>query len=86
VLERVSLLVPLTSPLGRRLPKPSTLGESQSKVSSQRRTELAKLSAQVKGDLDWIVMKALEKDHNRGNETASSFAADVRRFLAEEPI
>jgi WD40 repeat protein len=44
------------------------------------------LSALVKGDLDWIVMKALEKDRNRRYETASSFAADVRRFLAEEPI
>jgi serine/threonine protein kinase/WD40 repeat protein len=64
----------------------STMGESLSKVSSQRKTEPAKLSALVKGDLDWIVMKALEKDRRRRYETASSFAADVRRFLAEEPI
>jgi serine/threonine protein kinase/WD40 repeat protein len=71
-------------------PKPSTrlstMGESLSKVSSQRKTEPAKLSALVKGDLDWIVMKALEKDRKRRYDTASSFAADVRRFLAEEPI
>jgi serine/threonine protein kinase/WD40 repeat protein len=71
-------------------PKPSTrlstLGETLSKVSSQRKTEPARLSALVKGDLDWIVMKALEKDRGRRYETASSFAADVRRFLAEEPI
>jgi WD40 repeat protein/serine/threonine protein kinase len=71
-------------------PKPSTrlstMGESLSKVSSQRKTEPAKLSALVKGDLDWIVMKALEKDRLRRYETASSFAADVRRFLADEPI
>ncbi len=71
-------------------PKPSTrlstMGESLSKVSSQRKTEPAKLSALVKGDLDWIVMKALEKDRSRRYETASAFAADVRRFLAEEPI
>jgi hypothetical protein len=40
----------------------------------------------VRGDLDWIVMKAIEKDRCRRYETASSFAADVRRFLAEEPI
>ena len=40
----------------------------------------------MKGDLDWIVMKALEKDRNRRYDTASAFAADVRRFLAEEPI
>ena len=47
-------------------PKPSTrlstLGETLSKVSAQRKTEPAKLSALVRGDLDWIVMKALEKD------------------------
>ena len=71
-------------------PKPSTrlstMGESLSKVSSQRKTEPAKLSALVKGDLDWIVMKALEKDRSRRYDTASAFAADVRRFLAEEPI
>jgi eukaryotic-like serine/threonine-protein kinase len=71
-------------------PKPSTrlstMGESLSKVSSQRKTEPAKLSALVKGDLDWIVMKALEKDRNRRYDTASAFATDVRRFLAEEPI
>src|SRR5262249_37816266 len=49
-------------------------------------TEPAKLSALVKGDLDWIVMKALEKDRNRRYETASAFAADVRRFLGDEPV
>jgi tetratricopeptide (TPR) repeat protein len=64
----------------------STLGEMLSKVSTQRRTEPAKLSALVKGDLDWIVMKALEKDRNRRYETASAFAADVRHFLGEEPV
>jgi hypothetical protein len=71
-------------------PKPSTrlstMGESLSKVSSQRKTEPAKLSALVKGDLDWVVMKALEKDRTRRYDTASALAADVRRFLAEEPI
>ena len=71
-------------------PKPSTrlstLGAELSTVSARRKTEPAKLSALVKGDLDWIVMKALEKDRSRRYETASAFAADVRRFLAEEPI
>jgi hypothetical protein len=64
----------------------STMGESLTKVSSQRKTEPARLSALVKGDLDWIVMKALEKDRSRRYETASAFAADVRRFLADELI
>src|SRR4051794_15568152 len=57
----------------------STLGETLTKVSSQRRTEPAKLSALIKGDLDWIVMKALEKDRRRRYETAIGLAADVRR-------
>jgi hypothetical protein len=71
-------------------PKPSTrlsmMGESLSKVTIQRKTGQAKLSSLIKGDLDWIVMKALEKDRRRRYETSSTFAADVRRYLAEEPI
>ncbi len=71
-------------------PKPSTrlstLGETIAAVSSRRKTEPAKLSALVRGDLDWIVMKAMEKDRARRYETATAFAADVRRFLAEEAI
>ncbi len=64
----------------------STLGETLSQVSARRKTEPARLSALVRGDLDWIVMKALEKDRRRRYETASGLAADVRRFLAEEPV
>ena len=55
-------------------------------MSAQRKTEPGKLSALVRGDLDWIVMKALEKDRARRYETASAFAADVRRFLSDEPV
>jgi serine/threonine protein kinase len=64
----------------------STMGASLTSVASQRKIEPGKLSALVKGDLDWIVMKALEKDRSRRYETASALAADVRRFLAAEPI
>jgi eukaryotic-like serine/threonine-protein kinase len=71
-------------------PKPSTrlstLGAELATVSAKRKSEPAKLSALVRGDLDWVVMKALEKDRSRRYETASAFAADVRRFLSEEPI
>jgi serine/threonine protein kinase len=71
-------------------PKPSTrlstMGESLSKVSSLRKTEPAKLSALVKGDLDWIVMKCLEKDRGRRYETAVGLAKDVQRYLADEPV
>jgi WD40 repeat protein/serine/threonine protein kinase len=71
-------------------PKPSTrlstLGDRLSKVSTQRNTDPGKLSALVRGDLDWIVMKALEKDRTRRYDTASAFAADVRRFLSDEMV
>ena len=40
----------------------------------------------MQGELDWIVMKALEKDRNRRYETANGFAADVQRYLADEPV
>jgi serine/threonine protein kinase len=71
-------------------PKPSTrlstLGEGLSDVSARRKTEPKKLSALVKGDLDWIVMKALEKDRSRRYETVAAFAADLRRHLDQEPV
>jgi tetratricopeptide (TPR) repeat protein len=44
------------------------------------------LSDLVRGELDWIVMKALEKDRNRRYESAGAFAADVERYLADEPV
>ena len=48
--------------------------------------EPAKLTKLVRGELDWIVMKALEKDRNRRYETANGFAADVQRYLNDEPV
>ena len=71
-------------------PKPSTrLSESKDSlpsISAQRQTEPAKLTKLVRGELDWIVMKALEKDRNRRYETANGFATDVQRYLADEPV
>jgi serine/threonine protein kinase/Tfp pilus assembly protein PilF len=71
-------------------PRPSTrLSESKESlpsISARRQTEPAKLTKLVKGELDWIVMKALEKDRNRRYETANGFAADVQRYLADEPV
>ena len=71
-------------------PKPSTrLSESSetlASISAQRRLEPARLTKEVRGELDWIVMKALEKDRNRRYETASSFAADVERYLTDAPV
>ena len=40
----------------------------------------------MRGELDWIVMKALEKDRNRRYETANGFAADIQRYLNDEPV
>ncbi|NQU25418.1 MAG: protein kinase [Candidatus Nealsonbacteria bacterium] len=71
-------------------PKPSrrlsTLGETLPTVSANRRTGPARLAALVKGDLDWIVMKTLEKDRTRRYETANGFAADIRRYLGDEAV
>jgi serine/threonine protein kinase/tetratricopeptide (TPR) repeat protein len=71
-------------------PRPSTrLSESKdalSSISAQRHMEPAKLTRLVRGELDWIVMKALEKDRNRRYETANSFALDVQRYLHDEPV
>src|SRR5262245_44779644 len=64
----------------------STLGDALTAVSSHRKTDPGKLSQLVRGDLDWIVMKALEKDRTRRYETASEFAADVVRHLHDEPV
>ena len=44
------------------------------------------MSKDVGGELDWIVMKALEKDRNRRYETANSFAADIQRYLNDEAV
>jgi eukaryotic-like serine/threonine-protein kinase len=65
----------------------STLQAAElSTISDRRRVESRKLSLQLRGDLDWIVMKALEKDRTRRYETANDLAADVQRYLADEPV
>jgi serine/threonine protein kinase/tetratricopeptide (TPR) repeat protein len=71
-------------------PKPSTrmstLGLAATTASEKRGTDPRKLSRLFRGELDWIVMKALEKDRNRRYETASAFAADVGRYLQDEAV
>jgi serine/threonine protein kinase/Tfp pilus assembly protein PilF len=64
----------------------STLGESLSTVSARRKAEPRQLSRAVRGELDWIAMKALEKDRGRRYETANDFAADVMRYLTDRPV
>jgi serine/threonine protein kinase/tetratricopeptide (TPR) repeat protein len=71
-------------------PRPSTrLSASRDQlpaISAQRKTEPAKLAKLVRGELDWIVMKALEKDRGRRYETANGFARDIQRYLADETV
>ncbi len=71
-------------------PKPSTRlsqsTESLPAIAAQRKTEPARLSKMFRGDLDWITMKALEKDRTRRYETANGLAADVLRYLHDEPV
>ncbi len=63
----------------------STVEELPS-IAAKRGMEPKKLSGLVRGELDWIVMKTLEKDRNRRYETPKDFAADVQRYLADEPV
>ena len=71
-------------------PKPSTrLSESKDSlpsISAQRKMEPARLTKLVRGELDWIVMKSLEKDRTRRYETASAFARDIERYLDGDPV
>ena len=64
----------------------STLGRAAATVSASRRTDPQGLRRQCRKELDWIVMTCLEKDRNRRYETASALAADVQRYLADEPV
>src|SRR5262249_29385213 len=59
---------------------------SLASISAMRKIEPHKLTQLLRGDLDWIVMKALEKDRNRRYETANGFAMDIQRYLADEPV
>jgi eukaryotic-like serine/threonine-protein kinase len=71
-------------------PKPSTrlstMGETIASVAACRHVEPAKLGKAVRGELDWIVMKCLEKDRSRRYDSAASLAGDVLRQLAGEPV
>ena len=69
--------------------KPSTkVSSSQSlpSIAANRRIEPARLGNMIRGELDWIVMKALEKDRDRRYETANGLGKDIQRYLADEPV
>jgi WD40 repeat protein/serine/threonine protein kinase len=64
----------------------STAGQAAVTISSRRQCDPKRLSQLFRGELDWIVMTALDKDRNRRYESASAFAADVQRYLKDEPV
>jgi tetratricopeptide (TPR) repeat protein len=61
-------------------------GDARTTVGKLRQTDVGRLVHQLQGDLDWIVMKCLEKDRQRRYETASGLAMDVQRHLDNEPV
>ncbi|MBL9176093.1 MAG: protein kinase [Verrucomicrobiales bacterium] len=61
-------------------------GEERTTTAFRRSTESHRLQHQLRGDLDWIVMKCLEKDRTRRYETAAGLAADITRHLTSEPV
>jgi len=71
-------------------PKPSTrflsLGGEATTVAERRRAEPAELERQIRGELDWITMRAMEKDRSRRYQSASEFASDIERYLRNEPV
>jgi tetratricopeptide (TPR) repeat protein len=70
-------------------PKPSSRLSSTAHLpplAAQRQLEPVKLTRQVRGELDWMVMKCLEKERSRRYETANGLAMDVQRYLADEPV
>ena len=71
-------------------PKPSTrlssLGATLTTVSTNRKADPRHFGKSMRGELDWIVMRALEKDRRRRYETARDFAVDVMRYLSDQPV
>src|SRR6185312_10925394 len=88
-LEKAGLLEMLRVIREQDPTKPSTklsTAEGLPTLAAKRGTEPAELTNLVRGELDWIVMKALEKDRNRRYETAGDFAADLKRYLDDEAV
>jgi Tol biopolymer transport system component/serine/threonine protein kinase len=64
----------------------TALGDAATEVARRRGTEATVLARQLRGDLDWITLKALEKDRTRRYQSAAELGADIRRYLGEEPV
>jgi tetratricopeptide (TPR) repeat protein len=85
-LDEVRRVVRNVEPLRPSTRLSTLLGTDLQSVSRHRQMELPRLIREVRGDLDWIVMKALEKDRERRYATVNGLAMDIRRFLGGEPI
>src|SRR5262249_54018230 len=88
-LERTALLEVLRLIREEEPPRPSTRLSTTAElpsIAAQRGVEPRRLSGMLRGELDWIVMKALEKDRRRRYETANGLAMDLQRYLADEPV
>ena len=88
-LEQKGLLEILRVVREEEPPRPSTklsTADALPTLSANRGTEPKKLTGLLRNELDWVVMKALEKDRARRYETANGFAADVQRYLAGEAV
>ena len=83
-------LARLATAIQREPPPPSRrlvgLGDGQVAVAENRRTDTASLKRELRGDLDWIVMKAIEKDRDHRYETAAALASELVRYLDDEPV
>ncbi|MFH1278489.1 MAG: serine/threonine-protein kinase [Candidatus Eisenbacteria bacterium] len=71
-------------------PKPSSrlsaLGDRAVDVANGRKTSVSALARRVRGELDWIIMRAMEKDRSRRYQSASELALDIERYLRDEPV
>jgi serine/threonine protein kinase len=71
-------------------PKPTTkfdsLGDTAAEMARRRHADVRSLTRQLRGELEWITMRALEKDPGRRYASASEVAADIRRHLEDEPV
>ncbi len=69
--------------------KPSTRlssSDARPSLAAARRSDPSRLARSIRGDLDWIALKCLEKDRNRRYETANQLAMEIKRYLADEPV
>ena len=72
------------------VPKPSTrytsLGKRKETIADQRKTTPEQLRRELQGDLDWIVLKSIEKDRSRRYDTVNGLAMELKRYLSNEPV